>query len=71
MAGSDIDDIIDEYGRRFGPIITAQQAAEISRRKVQTIYDWSSRGKLDGFRVKRDGVLLLSLAGFVRWLFDE
>jgi hypothetical protein len=71
MAGNDIDAIIDEYTRRYGPLISVAQAAEISRRKVQTVYDWSSRGLLDAFKVKRGGVLLLSVAGFVRYLFDD
>ena len=71
MAGDDINDIIRTYAEQYGPVINAAQAAEIAHRKVQTIYDWSAQRKLDDCRAKQKGILLLSTAGFVRFLFDD
>ena len=35
-----------ELARRYPPIMTAQQAAELLQVPLSTIYDWSSRGLL-------------------------
>ena len=67
----DIDAIISEFARKYPPLITVTEAAQISRRKIQTIYDLSSRGQLDGCKLKRGGILLFTLSGFVRFLFDD
>ena len=71
MPGMDDKNIAEEYGRHYPPLITVEQAAEISRRKIQTIYDWSSRGLLDASKVKRGGRLLLKRDAFVRFILDD
>jgi hypothetical protein len=71
MAGLDDTNIAEEYRRQYPPLITVEQAAEISCRKVQTIYDWSSRGLLDSSKVKRGGRLLLRRDAFVRFILDD
>jgi hypothetical protein len=70
MREAEFDAIVREFRSRYGPLIDAEQAAEVAHREVQTIYDWSSRGLLDGIKLNRKGVLLLSLEGFQRFLFD-
>jgi excisionase family DNA binding protein len=37
-----------ELSRRYGPVLTIQQAAEILQIPVATIYEWRSRGLLAG-----------------------
>ena len=71
MSNPEIGRLVAEYASRFPPLITVGQAAEISHRKIQTIYDWSSRGVLDGCKARRGGILLLVRDGFVRFLLDE
>lgn len=41
-----------ELTNRFPPLLTPEQAAELLQVPLQTIYDWSSRGQLDGCKAK-------------------
>jgi excisionase family DNA binding protein len=46
-------------GDRFGPILSPAQLAELTGMSVKTIYEWLSRGRLDGaFRRRGKHVLL-------------
>lgn len=55
-----------EWAKRFPPILSIDQAAELLQVPKQTIYDWKSRGLLDGccrkvgkhLRFLRDRLLL-------------
>jgi hypothetical protein len=71
MAGSDNENIFDEYARNYPALITAKQAADISHREIQTIYDWSSRGLLERCKAKRSGRLLLKRDNFIRFILDD
>lgn len=60
-----------DLARRFPPLLTVAQAADLLQVPAQTIYDWSSRGLLAGSRVRvgrhlrlvRDRLLLSFLHG--------
>jgi excisionase family DNA binding protein len=41
-------------GERFGPVLSPAQLAELTGLSVKTIYEWLSRGRLDG-AVRRRG----------------
>ncbi len=44
-----------DSARKYPPIMTAQQAAELLQVPLNTIYDWSSRGLLKGCAVAVHG----------------
>lgn len=60
-----------ELARRFPLVLTPDQAADLLQVPKQTVYDWSSRGLLDGcaervgkhLRIDRDHFLLLAFSG--------
>jgi hypothetical protein len=68
---TDIPSIIAKLVEIHGPVINAETAARISNRKLQTIYDWSSRGLLNDCRSPLPGPILLSTEGFGRYLFER
>ena len=39
------------WAERYPPVLTFDQVAELLRVPKQTVYDWSSRGKLDGCKL--------------------
>lgn len=57
-----------EWGNKFPPVLTVEQAAELLEIPKSTIYDWSSRGLLRGcsrrvgkhLRIWRDRLLILA-----------
>ena len=64
----DADDLDREYAAKYQPLILLAEAAEIARRPLGTIYDWSSQGLFDGFKVKQGRVALLGRKAFLRFL---
>ena len=60
-----------EWARKFPPVLTVTQAAELAQVPVATIYDWKSRGRLAGcarrvgrhVRVHRDRFLAFIFGG--------
>lgn len=64
----DVDDLFELYARRYAPLITLRQAAEIGHRRLQTMYELSSEGEFDDFKLGRGGIVLLHLRGYLRWL---
>jgi len=68
MSQSDLDRLYREYRQQYLALITLDQAAEIAHSNKGTLYDWSSRGLLDGFKTKRGRRVLLDLFGFLRFL---
>lgn len=62
------DPVIKEYAVIYPPLITFVQAAAIAQRPITTIYDWSSRGHFDGFRVGKGRQRLLRRDDFVGFL---
>lgn len=71
MSPDALKQLIDKLTAEYGPIIGVDDAAKITKRKKQTIYDWSSRGMLEPFRAGRGGPIALDLDGFVRFFFKE
>ena len=71
MNNTTVDDCIREYAETYPPLITLDQAAQIAQRSVNTIYDWSSRGLLESFKMKPGKRCLLALDGFVRFLMQR
>ena len=66
------DRIVADYAKRYPPLITVHEAAEIARHETAaTIYDWSSRGLLDDIKSRCGRRLLLDLVGFVKFLLDQ
>jgi hypothetical protein len=63
-----MDEIIREIARLYPPLIGVEQAAEIAHRRIQTVYDWSSRGLLRNCKLERKGRLVLQRDRFVRFL---
>ena len=59
-----------EWARKFPPVLTVTQAAELAQVPVATLYDWKSRGRLAGcarrvgrhVRVHRDRFLAFIFA---------
>ena len=66
-----IEKIINEYASSYAPIISTKDAAEIADRPLGTIYDWSSRGLFDGFKVKCGRHLRLGRDAFIRFLLTQ
>ncbi len=71
MTNDIVDDCIRAFAQQYPPLIDFEQAATIARRSLNTIYDWSSRGLLDGFKMKPGKHCLLALDGFVRFLMQR
>ena len=71
MSGNDTEASIREYSQKYPPLILINQAAEIAQVPVGTIYDWSSRGLLDGFKTKRGRRVRLNRDAFLRFLFQK
>lgn len=54
-------------GKKYGAILSVAEAAEVSKLKVQTIYQKSSRGELPGAR-KVGSRLVFDTAEFMQWV---
>lgn len=66
----DLDELLDEYRRKYPPLLLIHEAAEIARVPKQTMYDWSSRGLLDALKVKRGRRVLFLRDAFIRYVID-
>ena len=62
--------VLAEYARKYPAMITYEHAVEISHCPLNTIYDWSSRGLFDGFKVPGRNVLL-GRDAFVRFVIHQ
>lgn len=60
-----------ELARRYPPIMTAQQAAELLQVPLSTIYDWSSRGLLKGCMRKMGKGLRFFRQRLIQKMFNE
>jgi transposase len=65
----DVRQILAAFTAEYDTTITAAEAAAIAKVPKKTIYDWSSRGLLNGFKAKPGRWLLLLRDPFVCWLF--
>ena len=63
--------LIAAYADRYPPLLTFQQAVEIAQSPLGTIYDWSSRGHFDSFKIRRGRSCRLIRDEFVRWLMQS
>lgn len=66
-----VEEILAQYAERYPPLVTSGQAAEIAQVPIGTLYDWSSRGLLDGLKHRRGRRLLLQRDLFVRFLMSD
>ena len=69
MPDTPLERCLAEYSKRYPPLIIFQQAAEIAQRPVGTVYDWSSRGRFDGFKLRCGRECRLLRDQFVTFLF--
>jgi len=60
-----------QWATRFPPILNPDQAAELLQVPKQTIYDWSSRGLLDGCKAKVGKHLRLARDRLLQRVFNE
>lgn len=60
-----------EWAKRFPPILTVAEAAELIRLPEQTIYSWSSRGLLKGCSQKVGRYRRFFRDRYVAQLFNE
>lgn len=58
------------WADQFPPILTVDQAADLLKVPKQTIYDWSSRGLLDGCKAKVGKYLRLARDRLIQKAFD-
>ncbi|HWA99687.1 MAG TPA: hypothetical protein VG713_14390 [Pirellulales bacterium] len=63
-----VEELVQQYGTLYGPQLTLLEAAEIAKASLKTIYDWSSRGLLDGFKSGKGRGALLARDAFVRFV---
>jgi hypothetical protein len=69
MTDDDIDDLVKQFSEIYDPLITVEEAVRIARLpSAQTLYDWSSRGLLDPFKVKCGRRVLFKRDAFVRFI---
>jgi excisionase family DNA binding protein len=60
-----------EWAACFPPILTPDQAAALAQVPKETVYAWSSQGRLDGCKVKVGKHLRIHRDNFVRLIFNE
>lgn len=60
-----------DLSRRFPPVLSVTQAAELLQVPVATIYDWSSRGLLRGCARKIGKRLRISRDRFLKQAFNN
>ena len=59
-----------EWGTKFPPILSVQQAAALAGVPPGTIYDWSSQGDLRGCAARKGKRLRIWRDRFIAWLFE-
>ena len=60
----------ENIARRFPPVMTIDQAVELSGVPKSTIYDWSSRGLLKGCSRRVGRRLRILRDRFIKFLFN-
>ena len=60
-----------QWGARFPPLLTLDEAVAMLKISKQTIYDWSSRGRLDGCKMKVGKHLRLLRDRLIQKFFNE
>ena len=60
-----------DWGTRFPPVLNVDQAAELAAVPKKTIYEWSSRGLLDGCASRFGRRLRICRDRFIRLLFEN
>jgi excisionase family DNA binding protein len=68
MTNDDDDGLLAEYAKKYPPLITSEEAAEIARVPIQTVYAWSSEGRLDSFKVRSGRRVLFKRDPFIKFL---
>lgn len=53
------------------PILSVEQAAKLANIPIKTLYDWSSRGLLDGCASRCGRRLRINRNRFVQFLFEN
>ena len=71
MTQDDVQRVAAEIAAKYLPLITLEEAAEISRCHMGTIYDRAHRGKFDRFKSRRGKGVLLVRDEFVRFLMTD
>jgi len=61
---------VEEWAKKFPPILSVNEAAALARVEVSTIYDWSSRGLLVDC-ARKCGRLQIARNRFVRFLLER
>lgn len=69
MTPNDIERTVGQYAH-YPALIAVEQAAEIAQISTGTVYDWSSRGLLDGLKSRRGRHIRFDRDGFVSSLVD-
>jgi hypothetical protein len=65
----DNSELLTQFAKLYRPLITVEEAVEIARLpSPQTLYDWSSRGLLDAFKLRCGRRLLFKRDAFIRFL---
>ena len=59
------------WGKKFSPVLTVDEAAELLRVPKSTIYDWSSRGMLRGSARRVGKHLRIFRDRLLRQVFNE
>ncbi len=62
-----IEHVLAQLAATLPPLITTEQAAAIGQDPVSTVWDWSSRGLLNGFKIRRGRRLLFERDAYIRW----
>jgi hypothetical protein len=60
----------DHWASLFPPVLDVKQAAQLAKVPVRTIYDWSSRRRLDDCASRQGKRLLILRDRFVQYLFN-
>jgi excisionase family DNA binding protein len=68
MSEEAVAELIGEYAALYAGLLRTDEAAEIARVPVKTIYDWSSRGLMRAFSTRRGKRLLIRRDDFVRFV---
>ncbi len=68
---SDAEIVRAFQGSDYPRILSVDQAARLAGVSKKTIYDWSSRGLLQGVAVRRGKRLRVLRARFARFLFRD
>jgi hypothetical protein len=58
-----------DWGDKYPPILSLQQAAEMAHVSEKTVYDWSHRGLLAGCAARRGKRLRILRNRFIQFLF--